>query len=110
MIFCVLFHIAFNLSFVFVDEIWRLKAMFKKYRLMRKHAKSRGERNRRLQKKKRHDKWLQQTAKILKREIRDGKLVKPVEKPMNENHDMSYEMQQVSESGDISISSIDQSN
>ena len=57
MIFAVLFHIGFNLSLVLLDNIWLIKMKWVKYRLMRKYAKSKGERNRKLQKKKRHERW-----------------------------------------------------
>lgn len=57
MVFAVLFHIGFNLSLVALDNIWMLKMKWFRYRLMRKYAKDKGERNRRLQKAKRHERW-----------------------------------------------------
>ena len=57
MIFCVLFHIGVNLTLMIVDEIDNIRMRWKRYRLLRRYAKTRGEKNRSNQKKKRHEKW-----------------------------------------------------
>jgi hypothetical protein len=62
MIFCVLFHIGFNLSLVLKDNVWVLKSRWYRYRMMRKYAKTKGKKNRKLQKKKRHERWQARTA------------------------------------------------
>lgn len=61
MMFCVLFHIGFNLFLLVTDKISEIKLKWIKYRMMRKYAKVRGEKNRQLQKKLRHMRWKKQT-------------------------------------------------
>lgn len=41
----VIFHIAFNLSFLFGDYVLQLKLRFKRWQMFRKYAKMRGEKN-----------------------------------------------------------------
>ena len=69
MIFCVIFHIAFNLFLVLVDVLEEYKQKWKKYRMMRKYAKFRAEKNRKIQKRKRHARWKAETEKIIKKKI-----------------------------------------
>ena len=77
MIFCVIFHIGFNLLLVFLDSIGELKQTWKKYRMMRKYAKLKAEKHRKIQKRKRHARWKAETEKIIKKKIleKDGMFV-----------------------------------
>jgi len=77
MIFCVIFHIAFNLFLVLVDVIEEYKQKWKKYRMMRKYAKLKAEKHRKIQKRKRHARWKAETEKIIKKKIleKDGMFV-----------------------------------
>ena len=81
MIFCVIFHIGFNLMLVAIDSIGELKQKWKKYRMMRKYAKLRAEKHRKIQKRKRHARWKAETEKIIKKKLeeKDGKFVPVVE-------------------------------
>jgi len=53
LILLVLTHVAVNLSLMVYNNIDSWRNQWRKYRLLRKHAKSRGMRNRKIQKKKR---------------------------------------------------------
>ena len=77
MIFCVIFHIAFNLFLVLVDVIEEYKQKWKKYRMMRKYAKLRAEKHRKIQKRKRHARWKAETENIIKKKIleKDGMFI-----------------------------------
>jgi hypothetical protein len=46
MIFCVIFHFGFNVYVISFDVIDKLRLRWKKYRMLRKYAKTRGEKNR----------------------------------------------------------------
>lgn len=63
--FFVVFHIAFNLFLMLLNNLDHLKNRWKKYRMMRKYAKMRAEQHRRIEKKKRHAKWKKQTEKAI---------------------------------------------
>jgi len=66
MIFCVLFHIGFNLFLMVLNSIDSWRSRWRRYRMLRKYAKTRGENNRRLQKAKRHARWRKTTEQIIK--------------------------------------------
>jgi vacuolar-type H+-ATPase catalytic subunit A/Vma1 len=92
MILCVLFHIAFNLLLMGLDKVSVVKNHWKRYRMMRKYAKVRGEKNRLLQKKLRHERWKKQTEQILGRPMRTKKEKLQQIAEEEEKKEQSYEM------------------
>ena len=86
MIFCVLFHIGVNLTLMIVDEIDNIRMRWKRYRLLRRYAKTRGENNRSNQKKKRHEKW-QKMIDEIKEKKRQAELAE--QQRVVEDYDMA---------------------
>lgn len=86
MIFCVLFHIGVNLTLMIVDEIDNIRMRWKRYRLLRRYAKTRGEKNRSNQKKKRHEKW-QKMIDEIKEKKRQAELAE--QQRVVEDYDMA---------------------
>lgn len=95
MIGSVLFHIVVNIGLLFYNSVddWRNK--WRRYRMHRKHAKNRAEQNRKIQKKKRHIRWVEKNPK--------GPQKVDVEKEI-----LDYEMQELEDQqASMEISSVE---
>lgn len=98
MIFVVLFHIGFNLFLLFLVQAASYVLRWKRYRMLRKYAKTRSEQHHRIQKKLRHQRWKNQTEEILG---------KPKE-VQNEQEPVDYELAKASnDQVSIEVSSIE---